>query len=43
MDVQIRYYFHVDPDQLDDDQYAKIWNQCVWFVNTQAIKTNNMI
>jgi len=41
MDAQIRYYFHIDPDLLDEDQYARIWNQCTWFVRTQS-KLNDL-
>lgn len=26
----IRYFFHVDPDPLDDDAYAQMWQELVW-------------
>jgi hypothetical protein len=27
MDALIRYFFHIDPEALSDEQYFKIWRQ----------------
>jgi hypothetical protein len=27
MDALIRYFFHIDPEALDDDAYFRVWRQ----------------
>lgn len=30
VDAQLRYFFHVDPDQLSDDKYGQLHGDLVW-------------
>lgn len=32
----LRYYFHIDPDTLTDDQYAMRFNELVWIRKEEA-------
>ena len=35
----LRYYFHLDPDQLTDDEWAARWEELQW-VREQEKKTS---
>jgi hypothetical protein len=30
VNAQLRYYMHVDPDLLSDDQWARMWQDLQW-------------
>jgi hypothetical protein len=30
MDAILRYNFRIEPDELNDDEWAKRWNEWVW-------------
>jgi hypothetical protein len=32
----IRYHFHVDPDQLSDEQYSEHWQQLKWVLDFES-------
>ena len=38
----IRHYYQVDPDTLDDDSWAILWNDLVWVSDQQSLREKNI-
>jgi len=36
IDALLRFHFKIDPDQLDDDQWALRWNELEWVLKKMA-------
>jgi hypothetical protein len=37
----MRYHFHSNPDELDDDEWAKQWGELEWALNFLKEEKNN--